>query len=264
MSRSRVLFTSAVVVLALGVGFVFAQSDDPNSEILKKLDALEKRIASLESSLNQRLGSMEKAIAKGGGGVPTGPSPQLESQAQAAFGKINGLISAGKYEEAKTEMDGFMKQYAGTNTARQASRLNRELAVIGKSAPTDWGIDQWYQGESDVDLASDKTTLVVFWEVWCPHCKREVPKLQKIYADLKGEGLQVVGLTKLTRSSTEEGVKAFVSEQSVGYPIAKENGSASAWFGVSGIPAAAVVKDGKVIWRGHPARLSEDMLKGWL
>jgi hypothetical protein len=35
-------------------------------------------------------------------------------------------------------------------------------------------------------------------------------------------------------------------------------------FGVSGIPAAAVVKGGKVVWRGHPARLSEQMLKDWL
>jgi hypothetical protein len=59
-------------------------------------------------------------------------------------------------------------------------------------------------------------------------------------------------------------VRSFVTEKGVQYPVAKENGSLSSHFGVSGIPAAAVVKNGKVIWRGHPARLSEAMLKSWL
>jgi len=60
-------------------------------------------------------------------------------------------------------------------------------------------------------------------------------------------------------------VTAFLSEQKVTYPIAKEQGdSMSKAYGVKGIPAAAVVKDGKVVWRGHPAKLTDDMIKGWL
>ncbi len=262
MSRSRLVITSLLVVSALGMGLVFAQSDDPNTQILEKLTALEKQIAGLEKSLDSRLGKMEKAIARGG--AAGAGNAARETEAQAALGKINGLVSAGKFPEAKTSMTEFMKKYSGTKVAQSASRLNRELAVIGKDAPADWGIDEWYQGENDIDLAGDKTTLVVFWEIWCPHCKREVPKLQQLYTDLKGDGLQIVGLTKLTRSATEESVKSFIAEKEVSYPVAKENGTTSAWFGVSGIPAAAVVKDGKIIWRGHPARLSETMLKGWL
>ena len=51
----------------------------------------------------------------------------------------------------------------------------------------------------------------------------------------------------------------------VSYPIAKESGDAlSKHFGVRGIPAAAMVKDGKVVWRGHPARLTDDMIEGWI
>ncbi len=262
MSRSRLVVTSVIAIAVLTVTLAVAQSGDPSSQILTKLDAIDKRLASMERSLNARLTAMETAIAKGGGGG--GPSAELESQAQAAAGQIQGLINQGKFAEAKTSFADFNKKYAGTNAAKQMSRVGRELSVIGKDAPAEWGIDDWYQGENDIDLASDKTTLVVFWEIWCPHCKREVPKLQQIYTDLKGEGLQVVGLTKLSRSATEQGVKDFMKEKQVGYPVAKENGSASAWFGVSGIPAAAVVKNGKVIWRGHPARLNETMLKDWL
>ncbi len=261
MKRSRIVMTVLAIAL-VAMTLATAQSGDPNAEILAKLTAMEKRLASMERNLNAKLTAMEQAIAKGGGGG--GPSAELEAQAQAEAGKVQTLANSGKMTEAKAAFDDFNTKYAGTAAHGQLRRLGAELAVIGKDAPGEWGIDDWYQGESDIDLASGKTTLLVFWEVWCPHCKREVPKLQQIYDDLKGDGLQVVGLTKLSRSATEQGVKDFMNETSVGYPVAKENGSASQWFNVSGVPAAAVVKDGKVIWRGHPARLNEALLKSWL
>ena len=161
-------------------------------------------------------------------------------------------------------MTAFMQKYGNTQAAKSARRTYQELQVVGKAIPADWGIEKWFQGESDVNLDGANTTLVVFWETWCPHCQREVPKLQALYDSLRGDGLQVVGLTKINKSSTADKVSDFIKAQNVNYPIAKENGSASTHFGVSGIPAAAVVKDGKVIWRGHPARLSEAQLKGWL
>ncbi len=43
-----------------------------------------------------------------------------------------------------------------------------------------------------------------------------------------------------------------------------ETGKLTEYFNVSGIPAAAVVKDGKIVWRGHPIRLTDEMLKNWL
>ena len=51
--------------------------------------------------------------------------------------------------------------------------------------PADWAknIEKYYQGEGNVDLSSG-TTLVVFWEVWCPHCRREVPELKETYEKL--------------------------------------------------------------------------------
>ena len=73
----------------------------------------------------------------------------------------------------------------------------------------------------------------------------------------------MVGLTKLSRSSTEEKVLEFIKDNNVSYPTAKEDGERSKHFNVSGIPAAAVVKDGKVIWRGHLV-MTDTMIDGWL
>ena len=157
-----------------------------------------------------------------------------------------------------------MQKYSATSIAKRAKKTQLELEVIGKESPKDWNIERWFQGESEIALDEDKTTLLVFWETWCPHCKREVPKIQNLYANFKKEGLQIIGMTKVNRSATEEGVAEFIEEEGLQYPIAKEDGNLSRYFNVSGVPAAVVVHQGAVVWRGHPASLSEDLLKNWL
>ena len=72
-----------------------------------------------------------------------------------------------------------------------SARAKGVLQQIGKDTPAKWGIEKWFQGEDKVNL--DKgTTLLVFWESWCPHCQREVPKVQALYDALADDGLQVV------------------------------------------------------------------------
>lgn len=265
MSLSRLLVLSMVIALFAGVAVAADGASEIDLKTLAdKIDAVDKRIQNLERTLAARLTKLERSVAAGGAGGAAGPSPAVEAEAQKAYASINTLVGQGDFAKAKTEMATFMGKYAATNTAKQARRLNIELGVIGKSAPTDWGIERWFQGESDIDLASDKTTLLVFWEVWCPHCKREVPKIQELQTKFAAEGLQIVGLTKINKSSTPEKVTAFIAGEGITYPIAKEDGSLSRHFSVSGVPAAAVLKGGKVVWRGHPAKLSQDMLKSWL
>lgn len=88
--------------------------------------------------------------------------------------------------------------------------------------------------------------------------------MQATYNKFHDDGLAVVALTKITKSSTEEKVTAFIETHSLDFPIAKERGDVSRYFNVSGIPAAAVVKDGKVIWRGHPGQLNDNIIQSWL
>jgi len=260
MPRSRTILVLLVLLVAVSTASL-AQTTDPKvAELEQKVADLEKRLAQLERNIVAQLRSMEQRLAQGGAAAPN----PLEGEAEAALVKINQQVAQGDMDGAKTAMAAFMQKYAATNAAKKARRTNAELQVVGKTSPTDWGIQKWYQGESDIDLGSDKTTVVVFWEVWCPHCRREVPKMEQLYSDYKSKGLQLVGLTKITKSATEEKVEEFIEEQKVSYPMAKEDGRATSYFNVSGIPAAAVVKNGKVVWRGHPARLSEAMLQGWL
>jgi thiol-disulfide isomerase/thioredoxin len=261
MARLVTLFSVCLLLALAATPAVLAQDESEKlDEVIQRLKDLDNKISELEIQMVERLTMLEKKIAQGA----KAPHP-LENEARVEFNKIRKLINDGQLEQAKSQMGEFLKKYRGTETSKSANRLHQEvLAVIGKDAPTEWGIEKWFQGENDIDLTSSKTTLLVFWETWCPHCKREVPKLQQLYDSLKSEGLQVLGLTRITKSSTEEGVEAFIKEHEITYPIAKENGKSNAHFAIRGIPAGAVLKDGKVIWRGHPGELNVEKLKGWL
>ncbi len=216
---------------------------------------LEDRVDALEKKVDQL-----KAAPAGKGGKKATSAD--EAAANELYGEISKAVGAGDYDTAKKKLAELDQKYAGTTAAKRAGKLRAELKVIGKEVPSDWAgkIDEWYQGSaSDVDLTKG-TTLIVFWEVWCPHCRREVPKLKDTYEKYHGKGLGVVGLTRITKSATPEKVRDFIKEQEIPYPIAKENGELASYFNVSGIPAAALVKDGKIVWRGHPARLTDELL----
>lgn len=221
--------------------------------------ALSQKVADLET----RVKAIEEKAAKAPAapaGAPAANDPEQEA-AMNIYKEAADLSSQGKTEEAKAKLTELTAQYGKTRAGQAGARLLAELSVVGKDV-SELKVEEWYVGQAS--LADSKATLVVFWEVWCPHCKREVPKLQATFDTYKGQGLGVVGLTKLTRGKTVDEVKAFIAENKVTYPMGKEAGDMSEFFGVSGVPAAAVVKAGKVVWRGHPAQVTEDMIKGWI
>jgi peroxiredoxin len=218
------------------------------------------RIAKLESAL--KITTEAEAKGSKGGRVGSKVPDDAETAAGALLKEASGLAYALKYDEAKAKLAELKEKYGETRAIRLAVRLEREISIIGIDAGK-FEVEKWYQGE--VAMADGKATLLIFWEVWCPHCKREVPKMNETHNKYKDKGLSVVGLTKVSRNTTEEQVTDFIKEKDVQYPLAKEDGdNMSKRFGVSGIPAAAVVKDGKVVWRGHPARLSDELIESWL
>jgi thiol-disulfide isomerase/thioredoxin len=223
------------------------------------------RLQQLEQRMNQRLDRLEAQI-KQLAAQSRGPTPAEERAAARLLGEANTLLGAGDVDGARTKLTELSQKYSKTRAARQGRSLAIEVAVIGKAAPATLEVEEWYQGEGEGagSLAADGATLLVFWEEWCPHCRREVPKLEEVYDRYKAQGLHVIGLTRLTRNTTAEKVRTFLTDQHITYPVAKEDGALSREFNVRGIPAAAVVKAGKIVWRGHPARLSEEMIQGWL
>lgn len=240
-----------IMLLALAFSLSACATKAEVDEMTARLDALEKKVTELESRKPTTTNNAAAAI-----------DPEAEGKAKALLDEANNLIGSNNVPGAKAKLDELFKSYGSTRTAQQALRTKQELDVVGKKVTTP-AMEKWFTG-SDKDLSLESgTTLLVFWEVWCPHCQREVPKIEATYEKYKGK-LNVVGVTKLTKSATEEKVADFIKEKELTYPIAKETGDTSKLFAVSGIPAAAVVKNGEVVWRGHPANLTDAMLEGWI
>jgi len=219
--------------------------------------ATEKRIAELEAKVEQ----LSKSGGAKGPSRAAANSPE-EQEAAKLLREATQDVQKGDYDSAKKKIAEIQSKYGATRAAQSAQRMAPEINLVGSAAP-DINVDKWFQGETNFD--DGKATLVVFWEVWCPHCKREVPKLEATYQSWKGKGLNMVGLTKQTRDITDDQVSSFIQEKGISYPIGHEVGqSMSDAFAVRGVPAAAVVKDGKIIWRGHPARLNDEMIEGFV
>jgi thiol-disulfide isomerase/thioredoxin len=136
-----------------------------------------------------------------------------------------------------------------------------EMAIIGTTVGEP-GILAWLQGQDR--LADHKLTLLVFFEVWCPHCKRELPRLEGLRKDWGEQGVGVIGLTSLSRGKTQEEVRAFAASERISYALGHADPQTWELYQVTGVPAIAVIRGGVVVWRGHPASITDEMMRTWL
>ncbi|MBK9367532.1 MAG: TlpA family protein disulfide reductase [Deltaproteobacteria bacterium] len=235
-----------LVLLVMGLGSCRAHRAQ-HAETDAQLAALTARVAALES-----------AQGRPGGGATA--SPLDEERARVYLKRATEAAERAEFDEAKLALNELMGLYPTTRTATQALRMSQELAIIGQPVGAPPGILQWFSGGPD-DLHLDQgLTLIVFFEQWCPHCQRELPKLQGL-TEVAGQPVEVLALTRITKTSTVQNTAEFLLQHGITYAVAQEDGVFYERAQVYGIPAAMVVKDGVVLWRGHPALLDEAL---WL
>ncbi|MBU1108982.1 MAG: TlpA family protein disulfide reductase [Candidatus Riflebacteria bacterium] len=93
----------------------------------------------------------------------------------------------------------------------------------------------------------DKIVVVEFWATWCPPCRKSIPHLKTLYHDYKDKGVVVVSLSNEPVATINE----FNKKAGMDWIVGAESESGAA-YGVSGIPSAFIVVDGKIVWNGHP------------
>lgn len=184
-----------------------------------------------------------------------------EEAASKLLSDAAAAVEAFDYPRARALYAQLSEQYPLSSAASRSARALRELGVVGNPAVQPV-VTRWFTAPAA--LSDAPLTLLIFWEQWCPHCKREVPASAKWLDQYGARGLQIIALTRITKSSTPEKVEAFIDEYKLPFAVAQEDGSIAEAYAVSGIPAAALVKDGVVVWRGHPARLTPEMIERFL
>lgn len=186
------------------------------------------------------------------------PLSALEEEAAGkAMNEAAQLERELRFIEAREVYQRVLDTWPTSRAASSALRRFRELQMVGEPAPP-MGVVRWLQGEAPPD---SEVQVLVFWEQWCPHCRDGLPRLSALAPAWAEQGVQIIGLTRLSKRSTEELVAEFYAEYRIGFPTALTGDAVNAAYAVTGVPAAAVVRDGVVIWRGHPDRLTDGLLE---
>jgi len=104
---------------------------------------------------------------------------------------------------------------------------------------------------SHFDLAAQKGSVVLVnvWATWCGPCRIEIPSLQEVHEKYAGRGFKVVGIS--VDEGGADGVKSFVSEYHVRYPIVLDaEGRIANLLQTTVLPTSLLLdRKGKIVWR---------------
>jgi len=89
---------------------------------------------------------------------------------------------------------------------------------------------------------------------------RAVPHLVQVDHNYRNRGFQIVAVSEEATAT----IDGFVQGHGATYPIVQARG-VPRLFGIPGYPHAYIIdRQGKVIWRGHPASVTNGMIEAWL
>jgi len=173
---------------------------------------------------------------------------------------------SGNLARAQAAYEKLIATFPKDRMARNARAQLDSIRLVGKPAPG-LQIEEWLGNDpGSISDLNGKPVMLVFWATWCPHCRREMPRIEKTWQRYKDDGLMIIAVTRNSRGQTTDKVREYIGENGLTLPIGIDlTGNASKSYSVTGIPAAALIdKTGKVVVRDHPTRITDEVIKQYL
>lgn len=91
-----------------------------------------------------------------------------------------------------------------------------------------------------------KVVFLNAWATWCPPCREEMPSMEKLYQQLKGEDFEILAVSIDT--SGAEAVGPFIKEYGLSFPaLLDAGGTIRDLYGTTGIPESYIIgKEGLI------------------
>ena len=91
-----------------------------------------------------------------------------------------------------------------------------------------------------------KVYIIDFWATWCGPCRLSIPFLKRLYGELRGKGLVVIGIGL----DSEPALRSFAEQMEIDYPVLVGTREIAIRYKIRGIPTMFIVDEkGKIIDR---------------
>ena len=156
-------------------------------------------------------------------------------------------------------------------TAAPAAKTAEATLVAGSTLTTDvFAKLDWIQGSGPKAWEPGKVYIFECWATWCGPCLAAIPHVNELHKKYSAKGLIVSGIN--VWEDGKDKVAEFVKKKGDGmsYNVAytgKGGAFETEWLkpaGITGIPHAFVVKDGKLVLKTHPMQLTEELIEALL
>ena len=199
-----------------------------------------------------------------------GPADELTLRAEQVC--TNLLMQAGRTEESLTmarhnvsvveanfpsdhDLHDDARKVLAASLLASGETGQPKVMYGNKRLPDHVDVEHAFQG--DYTPHDSDITILVFWETWCPFSQRAVPKLDEVYRQYQGMGIDVVGITRVNRSATEQSVYDFIAEKKLTMPVVKETGRMWNYFECTGTPFVCVTHNDELVWKGSVSSAEE-------
>lgn len=135
--------------------------------------------------------------------------------------------------------------------------LGMEAANLAGKKAADFTLGDLDGKQVALSSLRGRVVLLNFWASWCGPCRTELPHIEKLHRELRGQGLSVVGIN----DEDVETVRRFMKEEGFTFTtVLDDQGQTAELYEVSSIPQVFVIgRDGKIVVHYIGARSESDL-----
>ncbi len=91
-----------------------------------------------------------------------------------------------------------------------------------------------------------KVVFLNIWATWCPTCREEIPSMEKLYRELKGEAFEILAVS--VDKAGARTVVPFMKSHKLSFPaLLDPEGTIAGPYGVTGVPESFIINKEGII-----------------